>query len=677
MHAHVRTEFPRPVRCIPHTWIPMPDGVRLSARIWLPEDAGDDPVPAILEYIPYRKNDATAMRDSTMHPWFAGHGYAAVRVDIRGSGDSEGVLEDEYLERELLDGEEIIRWLAAQPWCTGKVGMIGISWGGFNGLMLAGRNVSGLEAVITACSTDDRYADDVHFMGGCMLLDNVSWASTMFGFNSLPPDPDVVGDSWRDMWKGRLEGSGLWLDKWMRHQHRDGYWKHGSVCEDIGKLSCPVMAVSGWADGYSNTVFRLLETLPGPRLGLVGPWSHTYPHLGRPGPAIGFLQEALRFWDKWLKGIETGIMNEPMLRVWMQDPAEPSPAYDLRSGHWVGENSWPSPRIEKQTWVLDQARLVPENRAGNIAPGAFTVQSPLSVGMFGGKWCSYSATPDLPFDQRFEDGGALVFDSDPLCEDMQILGAPVAELTLSADRPVAMVAVRLSAISENGGVTRITYGLLNLTHRNSHEHPEPLEPGTPYTVRIAMNEAGQTFRAGQRLRLAVSSSYWPLAWPAPEDARLTLHATSSSLTLPVRPPEPNMDAAIAFQPVESALPAAQQTVRPPRMRWNVNHDFGSLENVVEVIEDNGVVRFEDTGLCMGYGQSEWYRFTANDYGTVTAETATDWLLERDSWRVRTKTHTLVTATPGEFRIRAELDAWEEKTRVFSRSWDTRIRRDCL
>ncbi len=677
MKTNIRTEFPRTVRCIPHIWIPMSDGVRLSARIWLPEDAGDDPVPAILEYIPYRKSDGTARRDSMMHPWFAGHGYAAVRVDIRGSGDSEGVLEDEYLERELLDGEEIIRWLASQPWCTGKVGMIGISWGGFNGLMLAGRNAPGLDAVISVCSTDDRYADDVHFMGGCMLLDNVSWASTMFGFNSLPPDPDVVGEKWRDMWFQRLDGSGLWLDKWMRHQRRDEYWKHGSVCEDICALTCPVMAVSGWADGYSNAVFRLLEKLTGPKLGLIGPWSHLYPHMGMPGPAVGFLQEALRFWDQWLKGVETGIMDEPMLRAWMQDPAEPSPAYDLRPGHWVGENSWPSPRIEDQSWVLDQARLIEEDQAADIEPKTFTVQSPLFVGLFGGKWCSYSATPDMPYDQRHEDGGALVFDSDPLKEDMQILGAPVAELTLSADRPVAMIAVRLSAIAENGRTTRVTYGLLNLTHRDSHEHPEPLEPGTPYTVRVTMNDVGQTFHAGQRLRISVSSSYWPLAWPAPGDVRLTVHTPSSRLSLPVRPPEPLPDNDAIFQPAESSRPVDMETIEPQRMRWNINHDLGTLESVVEVIEDNGVVRFEDTGLRMGYGQSEWYRYTANDYATATAETATEWQLERRGWRVRTKTRTLLTATSKEFRIRAVLDAWEGESRVFARSWDTCIPRDLV
>ena len=244
-----RTSFPQTVKTIEHTWIPLSDGTHVAARIWMPEDAEENPVPAILEYIPYRKRDFTRPRDAHTHPYFAGHGYACVRVDIRGSGDSEGVLKDEYIQQELDDGCEILKWIASQPWCTGDIGMIGISWGGFNGLQIAAMQPPELKAVISLSSTDDRYADDVHYMGGCMLTDNLSWASTMFAYNSLPPDPALVGDRWRDQWFERLEGSGLWLETWLQHQRRDDYWRHGSVCEDFSAIKTPVMAVSGWADG--------------------------------------------------------------------------------------------------------------------------------------------------------------------------------------------------------------------------------------------------------------------------------------------------------------------------------------------------------------------------------------------------------------------------------------------
>ncbi|MGD2160991.1 MAG: CocE/NonD family hydrolase, partial [Gammaproteobacteria bacterium] len=293
------SEFPSEVREIEHTLITMPDGAQLAAKIWLPEGAEQSPVPAIFEYIPYRKRDFTRIRDAQTHPYLAGHGYACVRVDLRGSGESDGVLTDQYRQQELDDGVAVIRWLAAQPWCNGRVGMMGISWGGFNSLQVAAQRPPELKAIITACSTDDLYLDNMHYMGGCLLTDNLSEATTMFTVNSSPPDPELVGDRWRDMWLERLKGSGLWLDTWLQHQRRDRYWEHGSVSENYADIQCPVMAVGGWADGYTNAIFRLLENLEVPRLGLIGPWGHRYPHRGIPGPAIGFLQEALRWWDYW------------------------------------------------------------------------------------------------------------------------------------------------------------------------------------------------------------------------------------------------------------------------------------------------------------------------------------------------------------------------------------------
>ena len=337
--------FPHAVEMHDDVRIPMADGVRLAARIWRPVGSEANPVPAILEFLPYRRRDGTAERDSLTHPYFAGHGYACLRVDIRGSGDSEGLLEGEYLTQEQDDAIGILDWLEHQPWCTGKVGMIGISWGGFNGLQVAARRPRQLKAVISVCSTDDRYADDIHYMGGCLLLDKINWSSTMFSLNAAPPDPEAVGSGWRDMWMHRLRENSPWAETWLRHQYRDEFYKHGSVCEDWAAIECPVLAVGGWADGYTNPLFRLLANLKGPRKGLVGPWAHKYPHFAKPGPQMGFLREALRWWDKWLKGIETGVMDEPMLRAWIEEPVRPAPFNLMKPGRWVAENQWPAPDI--------------------------------------------------------------------------------------------------------------------------------------------------------------------------------------------------------------------------------------------------------------------------------------------------------------------------------------------
>lgn len=665
-------DFPHKIRQIEHIWIPMPDGVRLAARIWLPEDAEISPVPVILEYIPYRKRDGVRLRDETFHPYFAGHGYVCVRVDIRGSGDSEGLFCDEYLQQELDDGVAIIEWLTQQSWCDGHVGMIGISWGGFNGLQIAALQPPALKAVVSVCSTDDRYADDVHYMGGCLLGDNLSWASTMFAYNSLPPDPTTVGEQWREMWFERLRGSGLWLDTWLQHQHRDDYWRHGSICEDFSRMQIPVMTVSGWADGYSNAVFRLLENLSGPRLGLIGPWSHRYPHLGVPGPAIGFLQECLRWWDKWLKGKETGIMDEPMLRAWMLDSMPPSTYYHQRFGRWVSEPCWPSSNVKLLAYKLDEYRLVEEDKP--VRAHALTLESPLSNGLFAGKWCSYSATPDLPHDQREEDGGALVFTAAPLQKTIEILGAPVLEIELSANRPVAMIAVRLSDMQPDNKVTRVTYGLLNLTHRDSHASPAPLQPGKKYWVRVQLNDIAQTLPKGHRIRIAISSSYFPLAWPPPQSTQLKIHTGKSRLWLPVRTPKKE---SIRFPEAEASAASQKQQLTEGHHNWRVIRELDEDISTLEVINDNGRYRLEDINLTVQRKTEEWYSYQADDFNSVKGETLWTRSLQRDDWNIKTATRTVLRCDATWFYLDAELDAYEGDKRVFSKNWNRRIRRNLV
>ncbi|MEX2599752.1 MAG: CocE/NonD family hydrolase [Dehalococcoidia bacterium] len=674
----MRRSFPFEIQQLNDIWIPMADGAQLAGRVWLPNGAEKAPVPAILEYIPYRHSDNTALKDSMMHPYFAGHGYASVRVDLRGSGNSDGVLEDEYLPQEQVDALEVLRWLAAQPWCDGSVGMMGISWGGFNALQVAALNPPELKAIITVCSTDDRYADDVHHMGGCLLGDNLSWASIMFAHNSMPPDPLVVGERWREMWFERLQGSGLWLEKWLSHQRRDDYWAHGSVSENYDAITCPVYAVSGWADGYSNAVFRLLENLHVPRKGLVGPWSHKYPHLGKPGPAIGFLQEALRWWDHWLKGWDTGIMDEPQLRAWMLESMPPTPKfpYGERPGRWVTEPTWPASNSRPMRCPLYAGGIALDEEQ-TLDETMLTVQSPLTLGLFAGKWCSYAETPDLPQDQRLEDGGALVFDSPPLEEGLEILGAPEVALDVASSQPLSMVAVRLSDVAPDDKVTRVTYGLLNLTHRNSREDPESLEPGERYRVCVPLNHVAQGFPPGHRLRLSISTSYWPLAWPPPKPVRLAVHTGASALTLPVRPQSSGDAEFRRFEEPEVAEPIATTLMEPPHHNWWVLWDLARDQATLEVMADEGTLMLNDSSLEYTTKQQEWYASQGDDFLSLRGETQGVRELKRGEWAVRTETRTILTCNAEEFQVHAQLDAYEGPKRVFSRNWDSTIPRDYI
>ena len=374
--------FPHKVREIPNIFIPLPDRTQLAARLWLPIDADKQPVPAVLEYLPYRKRDGTIVRDALTHPYLAGHGYACLRVDMRGNGDSDGIMLDEYAEQELADGEAVIAWLVQQPWCTGKVGMMGISWGGFNGLQVAARRPPGLKAIITLCSTDDRYSDDIHYKGGCLLNENLGWSATMFAYSSRPPDPALVGDRWREMWLARLQAEPLLAIPWLEHPHRDAYWKHGSVCEDIGAIDAAVLAIGGWNDAYTNAVPRLVSSMKAPVKGIIGPWAHKYPHFAVPEPRIGFLQEALRWWDRHLKGIDTGVDQDPAFRTYIMDPRRPGAAVTHIPGRWVSDQVWPADRLEQRRLHLNADGL----SATAQRSGKRTVSSPQP-----GKKCAWVA----------------------------------------------------------------------------------------------------------------------------------------------------------------------------------------------------------------------------------------------------------------------------------------------
>ena len=678
----IDTDLPRTIVEIEHVEIPMPDGARLAARIWMPEGAETAPVPAILEYIPYRKNDKTLERDAARAPWLAARDYAYVRVDLRGTGESEGVMEDEYTELELRDGCDVIAWIADQPWCDGGVGIVGISWGGFNGLQIAALRPPALKAVVTICSTDDRYADDIHYMGGVPLVDQLSWASVMFGINTLPPDPAHVGERWRGMWHERLDESGLWLGRWLEHQTRDDYWRHGSICEDWDAVETPVYAVSGWVDGYCRAVFRLVENLRGPAKGLIGPWAHRYPHLGEPGPAMDWLSEETRWWDHWLKGRDTGIMDEPPLRLFLQDRAEPRSHYDARDGHWIGEPAWPSPNVARTGFALGpDGTLALRGEDASDADAAddaaddaaeLTLRSPLWVGVHGGKWCSYAHPGDQPSDQRRDDAGSLTFQTAPLESDLHLVGDARLRLRLRSDREVAQIAARLIDVAPDGTAARVSYGLLNLCHRDGHAAPTPLVPGEEVEAELQFKHAAQTFRAGHRLRLSLSTSYFPIAWPTPELATLTLLPGACRLSLPLRaeagPRLPD------FPPPRMGTPLELALHEPVASEWTVSEDLATGRVTVEVRDHEGAATIEPQRFFHSAEGRERYTILPAD--PTSAEGEASWVHEmsRDGWAVRTETWTRLTCDRDAWHVVATLRAWADGELEREHDWSLSIPR---
>jgi predicted acyl esterase len=519
----------RAVKRLDVVWIPMADGVRLCGRVWLPADADTNPAPIVLEYIPYRTRDAYSAADDHWGDTLASHGIGFARIDIRGSGDSEGLLHDEYLASEQDDAVQIIAWLARQPWSSGAVGMRGISWGGFSTLQTAMRNPPALKAIMPMACSDRRYTDDAHYVGGCLGLTNYKWGVNFKGVMAGPPDPAIVGPNWEKMWRARLDAAPPIIARWTEHQHEGAYWRHGSLTFDYAAIKCPTYVVGGWADAYVNSVPRLLEGLSCPRKALVGPWGHTYAWVGGPGPALDWAYEEIRWWSHWLRGEATGIMDEPMLRFYCPSATPAQSAPGETPGQWAAENSWPTRNVQMRSYYLNDAGLSP-------VPGTASVRhhkSDNAIGLATPEWVPFGQQ-EMPGDQNADDRLSITYELPALEADCELLGVPVARLRVSADRPVAQVAVRLCKVLPDGSSWRLAYGLLNLTHRDGHAAPSPLRSNEPVDVAISLGFIAQRLRAGERLRLAISEGLWPLVWPSPDSPTLTLYPADSALDLPMR-----------------------------------------------------------------------------------------------------------------------------------------------
>ncbi|NUK57260.1 CocE/NonD family hydrolase [Streptomyces lunaelactis] len=658
----IRTDFPYET-AHEDVRIPLADGTKLYARIWRP--LTDEPVPALLEYQPYRLSDWTAPRDRQRHPWYAGHGYASVRVDVRGHGNSEGLPGDEYDTTELADGVEVVNWLARQPWCTGRVGMFGISWGGIDALQIAALAPEPLKAIVTVCSSDDRYDNDAHYMGGSVLaVDMHARAAALLALVARPPDPLFAGDEWRELWLKRLEAVAPFVHTWLAHQIRDDYWKHASVCEDYSAIDAAVLAVGGWHDPYRDTVLRLVEHLPPDRVrGLIGPWPHQYPDRGRPpGPAIGFLQETLRWWDHHLKGIDNDVMSEPLLRSWISESHPPATGYPELPGRWVGDSAWPSPHITPVPYALQGAPVI--------------VDSPQHTGLDAGRFLPLGNDADLPPDQREEDARSACFEFPVTGDPIEILGRPRVTLRLRLDVPHGQAAARVCDVAPDGSSTLVTRGVLNLSARHGRERANAWPLGATEDVSFELNGIGHTFPPGHRIRLAVSSAYWPWIWPGTDSAGFTLDPAGSRLELPVRE---HTDEKFAFEepeqsePLGVSVPATLDEQRPERL---ITRDVAKGEWKLEADPRYGGTRVHPDGLEFTEDALETYTIQERD--PHSAHTRSDWTIRLHrpelAWDVRIETRSEITCDAADFITSDEVVCRHGEEIVFHRTWEKRIPR---
>ena len=544
----------------------MEDGKRLAARLFLPSEL---PAPVIVDALPYRMDDLTASYASEYERLCDEGGFAVCRLDLRGTGSSEGIALDEYDAQEQSDICAVIAWLAEQDWCTGKVGMYGTSWGGFNSIQVAMERPPALHAIVPIYASDDRYTDDVHYMGGILkAIDLVDWVIYMAAGNVLPPVPAVYGDGWREEWRRRIEETPPWLLRWLEEQDDGPYWRHGSLRPDYERITCPTMIVAGWADGYTNIALRAYEAMTCPRRVIIGPWAHASTATSIPGPHIDLVPELIRWFSRWLRDERNGIDDEPPIAIFVRRSTRPAPDLAEMRGEWRSEPTWPAERLRPSVWRPDGAdedRIAVRGDVGTAA------------------WISCAGKPPwtLPDDQRSDDARSLTYDWPPLDDELEILGHPRLRVTVTSPHPVAFLSARLCDVFPDGTSALVSRGVLNLTHRESHAAPKPLEPGAPTPVELELELTSWIFEPGHRLRLALAGSDWPNTWPPPQAGSLQVARPSVELELPVLDGPP-VAAPPVFQPPRpaSADDDASDAEQPPVVRRIEQDPVGRQTRVV-------------------------------------------------------------------------------------------------
>lgn len=663
----------RPFTVIENQWITLADGTRLAARIWMPDNAEADPVPAVFEFLPYRKRDGTSPRDESTYPVFAAAGIAGVRVDIRGSGESDGVIDGEYTELELANGCELIAWIAAQPWSNGSVGMMGISWGGFNCLQVAALNPPALKAVISIASTVDRYNDDIHYKDGCHLSAQLSWAATMLAYQSRAPDPELVGDRWKDMWLERLENEPFFMEEWLQHQRRDDFWKHGSIGEDFDGFKIPAIVIAGWADGYRSTPLKAIEGLGSKARALIGPWVHKYPHFAWPKPRADFHGEAIAWWNHWLRGEDNGIEELPQVRAYILDGPKPAARRDFDPGFWISKPVWTKP--EMQCFYVEQFGTLMEGMPIPHAPEhPVFLKSPLDTGTAAGEWFTLKPDAEMAIDQRGDDAGSLVFQTAPLTSAHDFLGQPELTVTVRSQAELANLCARIVDIHPDGTATRVTFGVLNLAHRDGNAAPTPLTPGEPTQIRLVLDACGYRFEAGHRIRLSLSTSYWPMVLPAPTDEGLTIDIASLGLAMPLLGAHDTFEMKQPTNP--DPLPKYIEQ-KPGATKRQVVRDLSANRTDYCIYEDTGLFEHPGTGLSTRQVRDEVWSISPDNPLSMTGKSIWTCDMQRPGWFVRTVSTATIACTATEWLIGGSVIGYEGETKVFEKTFDKAIPRDMM
>ena len=657
--------------------IPARDGIRLSANVWRPTGStAPARVPAILELIPYGKDNWRRNADVAHGEYWAARGYAFCRLDVRGTGSSGGIALDEYTAAETLDGYDAVEWLAAQPWCDGNVGMWGISYGGFTSIQVAKLRPPHLRAIAPLYATDDRYLDDVHLRGGCMVVSELSqYAVSQLAMNAMPPDADFWGPDWKPRWRERLDRTPPWLLTWLRNQVDGPYWRQGSLAPEYDAIDAAIFHIAGWNDSYVDPAFRMQERCVGSRSRrtLVGNWVHSYPSDAYPGPNLDWLHELTRFFDRHLKGVANGWDEEPGLIWFERDFAPPEPFPRQWPGRWRAAESFPARGTVTRSWALAaDGRLV---EGGGLEARTVELVHRASAGTAGPlSWGAGWPPNGLARDLRPDEAKGVTFTTAPLVEPLSILGVPVAAMRLEASMPIATLGVRLSDVAPDGTSSLVAQGVLNLTHRRSHTSPSPLDPGVVETVDVPLRTSGYRWAPGHRIRLTLLSNLWPVTWPSPYTGTLTIHP-GSSLRLPVVPPSVVDPPVPAFRLEPPSLRAVGGPGSEDAPEWRIEEDVIAGTVTVHIYEGGSTVLDDGRELY----SNERLTMTTSDADPAHTRFATEVVYRWRTAHALTEIRATgsIVSDEAAFDVDLAIDVDVDGERFWERTWQERIPRQLV
>ena len=645
---------PASFHVVEHVWIPMPDGTRLSARLWLPDSSAQMPAPAVTEMIPYRKRDIYRAADDIWGPLLASNGFAFARIDTRGSGESEGLLHDEYTEQELQDAVDVIAWLAQQDWCSGAVGMRGISWGGINTLQVAAKQPPELKSIITMASTDNRFTNDAHYHGGALGRANLQWGMSFKSVLASPPDPAIAGSDWQARWLKRLDAAPAIISDWMTHQTFDEYWQRGSVALNYDSITVPALISGGWQDTYSNRAIPLLEGLGANTWAVIGPWGHTYPGFAAP-QGLDWAQIELRWWRHWLIGQDEGMAEDPRLNIFMPYQTARETLPDPTPGQWIASTAKQNQPLSIGTEVMTlsphKGQLLTRPRLPANSSPAIVLTGDRVVGLTHTDWLDR-----LPIEQSADDENSVVFDSEVLDADVEMFGA--ATLSVTAPSPGKHhFAARLCEVTPDGRSWLVTYVIQNLAQLQTADGTGAVKLNLP------LRYMAHRFKAGSRIRLSLSQSLWPMVWPSSEanDLPVKVH----QLDLPLFDQQAMGQA--------STLPVARLPASPPA-DYEAAEPDETGRYVIEYRHPTSTTEIADTRTTLTRERYERSEIVAGDPNSSVwlMETSTTW--DREGWHCGMRVECDIRSTASDFLVKESVTAFVDNQEIFTRTHDRKIPR---